>query len=45
MVALIDSLVLYTNRLQSWVDAMAPWGDMDSLELARPAHGEPPLGR
>ena len=45
LVALIDSLVLYTNRLQSWVDAMAPWGDMDSLELARPAHGEPPLGR
>ena len=45
LVALIDGLVLYTNRLNAWVDAMAPWGDMDSLELARPAHGEPPRGR
>ena len=44
LVALIDGLVLYTNRLNAWVDAMAPWGDMDRLELARPAHGELPLG-
>ena len=41
LIALIDSLVLYTDRLQAWVDAMAPWGDMDSLELARPAQSEP----
>ena len=44
LVALIDGLVLYTNRLQAWVDAMAPWGDMDSLGLARAPHGEPPVG-
>ena len=41
LIALIDSLVLYTDRLQAWVDAMAPWGDMDSLELARPVQSEP----
>ncbi len=45
LVALIDGLVLYTNRLNAWVDAMAPWGEMDGLELAGPAHGEPRIGR
>lgn len=31
LTALIDGLVLYTDRLQAWVDGMLPWGDMDDL--------------
>ncbi len=46
LIAVIDSLVLYTNRLQSWVDAAVPWGDMDRALQRSPARAEEPrLGR
>ncbi len=34
LIALIESALLYVDRLQNWIDAMIPWRDMDkSLQL------------
>jgi len=34
--AVLDELIVFLDRIHTWVDASIPWADLDTLKARRP---------